>query len=116
MPEHTRFLRGIVQWVGYKQTSLPYHADARQNGRPKYSLRRQVRLALQATVSFSSMPLYIFALFGLILAAVSFLYGTYAVIARFLLNTTITGWTSLLVSVTFMGGLQLISLGLIGAY
>ena len=116
MPEHSRFLRGMVQWIGFKQISVPYHADAREAGVSKYSIRRQLRLGLLATVSFSSTPLYILAMFGFILAAASFLYGIYAIAARVIFNATVIGWASVLAGVMFIGGVQLISLGMLGVY
>ena len=73
MPERSRFLRGMVQWVGFEQTGVPYHAEGRESGKSKYSLRRQLQFALLATIAFSATPLYLVALVGFVLAALSFL-------------------------------------------
>ncbi len=116
MPERSRFLRGMVQWIGYEQTSIPYRADGREAGTSKYPLRRQLRFAMLATVAFSATPLYLVALLGFGLAGLSFLYGIYAIGAKVLADVPIEGWTSVLATVAFIGGVQLISLGVAGAY
>jgi glycosyltransferase involved in cell wall biosynthesis len=116
MPERSRFLRGMVQWLGFERASVGYRADAREAGTSKYSLRRLVRLGLRATVAFSATPLYLVALLGMLLAGVSFLYGLYAIGNKLLGNVPIEGWVSVLVAVTFTAGVQLICLGVAGAY
>ncbi len=116
MPERSRFLRGMVQWIGYEQTSVPYKATGREAGVSKYSLLRQLQFALLATVAFSAMPLYLVAVFGFVLAAASFVYGAFAIAAKLLANVQIEGWASVLTLVAFIGGVQLISLGVAGAY
>ena len=116
MPERSRFLRGMVYWVGFEQVQVAYHADPRTSGRSKYSVMRLLRFALLATVSFSAIPLYLVAIFGFLVAGLSFLYGLYAVAARLLANVPIAGWASVLAGVMFIGGLHLASLGLLGVY
>ncbi len=116
MPERSRFLRGMVQWIGFEQTSVVYHAAAREAGTSKYSLRRMLRLALLATIAFSSTPLYLVAAFGCLLALASFVYGAYAVAAKLFAHVPIAGWASMLAVMTFLGGVQLISLGVVGVY
>jgi glycosyltransferase involved in cell wall biosynthesis len=116
MPERSRFLRGMVQWVGYEQTSVPYSAAGREAGVSKYSLLRQLQFAILATVAFSATPLYLVAVFGFVLAAASFVYGAFAIVAKLLTDVPIEGWASVLTLVAFIGGVQLISLGVAGAY
>lgn len=116
LPERSRFLRGMVQWIGFRQTSVAYRANARREGASKYSVRRLVRLALRATVAFSASPLYFVAIVGFLLAGLSFAYGLYAILAKLLADVPIVGWVSVLTVATFLGGVQLISLGVVGAY
>jgi glycosyltransferase involved in cell wall biosynthesis len=116
MPERSRFLRGMVQWIGYSQTTVPYHADARKAGNSKFSASRLFRLALLATLAFSAAPLYLVAALGFALAALSFTYGLFAVILKLVADVPLIGWPSLLASVLFTAGMQLIAVGVIGAY
>jgi dolichol-phosphate mannosyltransferase len=115
MKERARFLRGLISWVGYKQDFIPYKANARLLGETKYSFLRMVSFAIDGITSFSSFPLRLSIYVGLIIAFFSFIYIIYAIGAR-LLSITIPGWTSVLVAVLFMGGVQLIFLGIIGEY
>jgi dolichol-phosphate mannosyltransferase len=116
MPERSRFLRGMVQWIGFHQIDVPYHAPRRSGGESKYSLRRQLRLATLATIAFSAVPLYLVAMLGALLAGASFLYGVYAIIVRLFFNVPIAGWSSVLALTAFVGGMQLMSIGIVGAY
>ena len=115
-PERARFWRGLVQWVGFDQTGVAYTAEARAAGESKYSVRRRLRFGLMATLSFSATPLYLVAGVGFFIAFLSFAYGTYAVVAKLLADIQILGWASLLAALAFLGGIQLISLGVVGAY
>lgn len=115
MKEHTRFLRGIISWVGYKQEFVSYNVEARAFGKTKYSFIRMFSFALDGITSFSAVPLRISTYMGMIIAFFSFVYIVYAVYLRFL-NKTVAGWTSVLVVVLFMGGVQLVFLGIIGEY
>lgn len=114
--ERSRFLRGLIGWVGFHQEFLPYRAAARQAGKTKYSFGKMFSFALDGITSFSAAPLRLAAYLGLLVASLSFLYLAYALYAHFLTDQTIEGWTSLLVVVLFLGGLQLIFLGVIGEY
>lgn len=114
--ENWLFIRGIVAWLGYRQVGIEYIAKARQAGTSKYSLRKMISFAIQGITSFSILPLRISIIMGLIISFCSFLYATYALLAKYYLNKAIQGWTSILVSVLFLGGVQLIFLGLIGEY
>jgi dolichol-phosphate mannosyltransferase len=116
MPERARFLRGMVSWLGYRQQGLHYQANPRLSGRSKYSLRKMIRLALTGVTSFSSTPLRVSAVLGFVTVRASTPYALWAVYARCLTDIAIPGWASLLVVVLFLGGVQLISLGVIGEY
>jgi glycosyltransferase involved in cell wall biosynthesis len=116
LPERTRFLRGMVDWIGFEHTVVSYEAPPRVAGKSKYNFRLLISFALNAILSFSSTPLYVVAVVGLVIATLSFLYGAFAVLAKLLADVSIAGWSSIVAGVSFLGGLQLISLGLVGAY
>jgi dolichol-phosphate mannosyltransferase len=114
--ERSRFMRGLVNWVGYSQTSVEFEADARYAGATKYSLKRMIQFALDGITSFSSFPLRISTYFGFLVSAMSFLYAAFAIYARLFTQIALPGWTSILVAVLFLGGVQLITIGLLGEY
>lgn len=115
MKERSRFLRGLISWVGYKQDFIPYKANARLLGETKYSFFRMFAFAIDGITSFSTFPLRLATYLGFFIAFLSFIYGLYAIYASFL-KITISGWASVLVTVLFMSGVQLIFLGIIGEY
>jgi polyisoprenyl-phosphate glycosyltransferase len=114
--ERSIFLRGIVNWLGYRQTAIRYKADARHSGESKYSFLRMLRFALHGITSFSSMPLYISALLGIIISLCSFLYAGMVIYMRLFTNRVVEGWTSVMVALLFLGGIHLITLGIQGIY
>jgi len=116
MNEHRLFLRGLVSWMGYRQIGMAYDAPARYAGKSKYSLIRMVRLAVDGITSFSSIPLYLSSIMGIIISMLSFIYAAYVIYSWLFTNRNIEGWTSLMVVVLFMGGIQLITLGILGTY
>ncbi len=113
--EQDVFLRGLVKWMGFKQASLIYEPAERFSGQTKYSYRKMMILALQGITSFSTKPLYAAIYIGFAFSILSLLYIPFAVYSYFT-NQTVSGWSSLIVTVTFLGGLQLIILGVIGLY
>jgi polyisoprenyl-phosphate glycosyltransferase len=114
--ERAVFLRGLVGWVGYRQTSIHYEAPARYSGDSKYSILRMLRFAVDGITSFSSIPLYISAFIGVMLSLLGFLYGAFALYARVFTGRVVEGWTSVIVTVLFLGGIHLITLGVHGIY
>ena len=110
------FIRGFIPWVGFHQYIIPYTPDPRFAGQSKYTLRKMLRLALNGITAFSVRPLRIATILGVIISGLAFLYAFYAVYAHFILKETVQGWTSVLLSVLIMGGLQLLTLGIIGEY
>lgn len=110
------FIRGFIPWVGFRQFVIPYTPDKRFAGQSKYTLRKMLRLALNGITAFSVKPLRIATFLGVIISGMAFLYAGYAVYAHFVLKETVQGWTSVLLSVLIMGGLQLLTLGIIGEY
>lgn len=113
--ERELFLRGIFSWIGYRSTTLSFDAPARQFGQTKYSFTSMLRLALKGTTSFSFKPLRIALLAGSIISLVGFAFAIFALIAYFNGNT-VRGWASLIIAVTFFGGVQLLAIGLMGEY
>lgn len=116
MPERHRFVRGLVAWVGYRQLALPYHRKKRAAGTSKYPLRKMLRFATDGILSFSSKPLQIATSMGTFAALLSLLGIVYALVLRLTTNVWVEGWTALMIAVLFLGGVQLISLGIIGEY
>lgn len=114
--ERSRFIRGLVSWVGFKQIGIDYTAAARFSGQSKYSIRQMMLLALAGIFSFSSFPLYLAAYFGLAAAALSFIYAVYVVYMRLFAEQVVSGWSSITFAILFLGGIQLIFIGIIGAY
>lgn len=118
MPERDRFLRGMVSWVGYRQVAVPYKREARFAGTTKYPLMKMVSFAIDAVVSFSFAPLRLAVWTGFGVIGLALLGIVYAVILRLFADPSqwVRGWASTLVAILFMGGVQLISLGIIGEY
>lgn len=116
MNESDIFLRGLSNWVGFKQTGIRFTAVQRASGESSYNLNKMMRFAFTGITAFSVKPLYLAAYLGFIFSAISILgYGIY-VIHSFIAHTEISGWASLIMTVVFFGGLQLIILGIIGIY
>ena len=116
MPERDRLLRGMVAWAGFRQEPVYYHRDARYAGETKYPLRRMLRLAVDGMVSFSVLPLRLATWLGFLAAALSVLGIGYALVLRLFTDTWITGWTALIIAILFMGGVQLVLIGVLGEY
>ena len=116
MPERNRFIRGMVSWIGLRQTSVQYVREERLSGETKYPLFKMIRFALTGLTSFSLVPLQLASLFGFLVSAISFLAGLYTIYLKIFTVQTIPGWTSLMIALLFLGGIQLITLGIIGEY
>lgn len=116
MPEQNKFLRGQIAWLGFKQTSVLYNRDSRKSGKTGYSIAKMFRFAMDGITGFSDTPLTFVTRLGFIMSFVSFLVILYAIYSHYILHITITGWTSLIITILFIGGIQLISVGIIGEY
>jgi polyisoprenyl-phosphate glycosyltransferase len=116
MPERTRFLRGMTSWVGFRQTGVGYHRDVRFAGESKYPLRKLLRLALDGITSFSTVPMQLVAWLGFMLVGFCLAVLVWTFYTRFFTAQAPQGWTSLLAVVLLLGGVQLLSLGIIGQY
>lgn len=116
LPEKNRFLRGLRCWVGFASIGVPYERDERFAGASKYTWRKLLRLAADGIVGFSTMPLKIAAYAGLLVAGFSFAGGIALLILKLTHGIALQGWTSLVLAIFFMGGVQLLMLGIVGEY
>lgn len=113
--EKDRFVRGLVSWIGFRQTGLSYHRDKRFAGETKYPYSKMIKFALDGLTSFSSVPLKLATWLGYATSILAFVYLV-SVLVQKMLGQTVQGWATIMVVVLFMGGVQLISLGIIGEY
>ncbi len=113
--EKDRFVRGLVSWIGFKQTGVVYNRDKREAGETKYPYRKMIRFALDGITSFSTVPLRIATWTGYGSALLAVLYLVYVFIMR-MLGHTVEGWATIMVAMLFLGSVQLICLGILGEY
>lgn len=118
MPERNRFLRGLRGWIGLKQIGLEYERDKRFAGEIKYTFSKLIKLAFDGFISFSYVPLRLASVMGLMISAISFLGILIIFYLSFFTSKTATvpGWASVIVTILFLGGVQLITIGIIGEY
>lgn len=117
LPEHNKFLRGLFSWVGFKQTPFEYERKERFAGKTKYPLKKMLKLASDGIISFSTKPLKAVGCLGIVSVVISILILLYAILSFiFNWNNLTAGWTSLMVTMTFLSGIILISLWMIGEY
>lgn len=109
------FLRGLVKWMGFTQSGIEYTPGIRTEGKTKYTIKRMIRFALQGITSFSIKPLYIAVYLGFLFSLVALLYLPY-VFYSYYFGHTISGWASLIATIAFFAGIQLMILGIIGIY
>lgn len=114
--ERHRFIRGLVSWVGFRQTGIGYDRQPRFAGETKYPLSKMIRFAVDGITAFSAVPLRLISYTGLFTAVAGFFCALYVLYLRLFTDRTIPGWTSLIVIVLILGGVQLIALGVIGEY
>lgn len=114
--ENNLFYRGIIPGLGFKQIGVEYIPNERFSGNTKYTFSKMVRFALTGITSSSAKPLYFSIYLGAFLALCSFIYGMYAIYISIFTKMAVTGWTSLIASILFIGGIQLIMLGIVGIY
>lgn len=116
MPERDRFLRGMVAWVGFRQVALPYARAPRAAGESKYPLIKMIRFAVDGVLSFSLAPLRFVITIGAWIVVLALLGIVYAVLNRLFSDQWVSGWTMLFIAIMFLGGVQLMVLGVIGEY
>lgn len=116
MPERNRYIGGMRAWAGFRQTGIEFDRDARFAGKPQMTFRRLINLALDGLFSFSNAPLRLAVYVGMIVAGISFLGAAYVIYEKLFTDKAILGWASTIVSITFIGGIILLTLGVIGEY
>lgn len=116
LPERNRFMKGLFAWVGFRSTGVPYVRAPRHSGETKLPWRRLWRLALDGITGFSTLPLRIWTYVGIAIALFAFAYGIIIILRTLIAGVDVPGYASLIVAVLFLGGIQLISLGVIGEY
>lgn len=115
MPEKNLYLRGLFSWMGFKQTTVSYTESKRIYGETKYSTKKMLQLASTGVTSSSIKPLRMALSIGVLFACFAFLYGIYAIVVM-VLGQTVSGWTSIIASIVFLAGIQLMVLGVMGEY
>jgi dolichol-phosphate mannosyltransferase len=113
--ENDRFVRGLVSWIGFRQIGVPYCREARFAGETKYPVKKMLKFAMDGITSFSTMPLRLASWLGYLASLVAFLY-LLSVFVQKALGYTVEGWATIMVAMLFLGGVQLICLGIIGEY
>jgi glycosyltransferase involved in cell wall biosynthesis len=116
MPERNRFMKGLFAWSGFRQAAVEYERAPRAVGKTKFRYWKLWTLALDGITSASTMPLRIWSYIGLVIAFLTLLYAVYVVVKTILFGSDVAGYPSLMVAILFFGGLQLISLGVLGEY
>ena len=116
MPEQNKFLRGQISWIGYRQTFVEYDRAERAGGETGYTYSKMLRLALNGITAFSDVPLKAATISGFVVSGIAFLVMLYTLYSRFVTHDYEAGWASLMVSILFLGGVQLIAVGIIGEY
>ncbi|MBE7941049.1 MULTISPECIES: glycosyltransferase family 2 protein [Ramlibacter] len=116
LPERNRFMKGLYAWVGFRAVPLPYVPEARVHGRSSFSFKRLLNLSLAGLTSFTTWPLRIVSVVGLLVALVGFLYGGFLIIQYLLWGNEVSGWTTIVVTLMLFLGLQMVFLGIIGEY
>ncbi len=116
MPEQQKYLRGQISWLGFNQSYVEYDRDQRYAGKTGYTYGKMIRFALDGITSFSDFPLKFATMAGFFVSGISFFLMLYALYSRFISKNYQPGWTSLMLTILFIGGIQLIGIGIIGEY
>jgi len=116
MPERTRYMKGILSWPGFTTAIVAYDRPARVSGAPRQRFRKLVRLGLDGIITFSSLPLRIWSVLGALMAAVAFAYMAWIVAKVLLFGRDVPGYASMMATILFVGGIQLLSVGILGEY
>jgi dolichol-phosphate mannosyltransferase len=116
MPERNKFLRGQIAWTGFNQTYITYNRDIRYSGNTKYSYSKMFRFAFDGITSFTNIPLKLATWLGFLVAGIAVFMFFYTIYIRLFSDDFVKGWPSLMVAVLFIGGVQLICIGILGEY
>ncbi|GAB6988831.1 glycosyltransferase family 2 protein [Paenibacillus pini] len=116
LPENNRYVRGLVSWVGFKQTAIQYVREGRFAGETKYPLKKMIKLSMDGITSFSTKPLKVAGIMGMIISIVGFVYLVFVLFERLFTDAALPGWSSLIAFQLFFGGCMLMFMGIIGEY
>jgi len=116
MPEKNKYLRGQISWIGFNQTYVEYERQQRQGGETGYTFQKMLRFALDGITGFSDLPLKIVTYFGFMVSIFAFFVMLYALYSRYIIKDYVPGWASLMIVILFIGGIQMIAIGIIGEY
>ena len=116
LPERSRFMKGLYAWVGYKSIGVPFQVEERRIGTSTFNFRRLTHLAIMGMVAFTELPLRIAAIIGLLISMISIVYGIYVAIRTLIFGVDLPGWATLVVAITFLNGMQLLAIGVLGEY
>lgn len=116
LPEKNRFIRGMVSWLGFKQIAIEYVRSERFAGETKYPLKKMIKFAKDGIIGFSTKPLRLITSLGLFSVILSLILLIYSLLVKLLGGNVEKGWTSIMVAITFFGGVQMLSLGVVGEY
>jgi len=114
--EREKFIRGLVSWLGFKQYAIRYNASQRFAGKAKYNIWKMIKFAYIGITSFSAVPLRIATVMGFLFSLLAFIYAGYVIYVWLFLKITVPGWTSVILAVLFIGGIQLLCVGILGEY
>ncbi len=116
MNERNRLTFGLIAWSGFRETQVPYHRPRRLVGASSWTLMKMLKAAVDTFASFSFLPIRAISLFGLLVSLLSFLFGFYVLINKVFFGTRVEGWTSVMLAVLLLGGVQLVMVGVLGEY
>ena len=114
--EVSRIVPTLLIWAGFRQTLVPYYREARRSGRSKWPLAKRVKAAIDIIVSFSYLPIRFMSYLGILISCIGFVYGAFLIVRRVFFGMGGSGWPSVMVAILFLGGVQLIMLGILGEY
>ena len=116
LPERNRFMKGLYAWVGFKSVAIPYEPAARAVGTTNYSMLKLIAFSIDGLTAFTTWPLRVASIAGMVMALISFIYGLFVVVEYLIYGNAVSGWTTIIVLLLFFVGIQLISLGILGEY
>lgn len=116
LPERGRFMKGLYSWVGFRSTAVSFQVQQREAGESSFTFRQLWRLAMTGLISFSDLPLRMWSVIGLVISGLSFVYALWVVLKTMLFGADTSGWPTIVVAIMFFGGVQLISVGVLGEY
>ena len=116
LPENQRFMKGLFAWIGFKTTTIEYTRTKRINGKSSFNIKKLWNFAIDGITSFSTAPLRVWLYIGTVISIISFLYGSFIIVKTLIFGRDIPGYASLLTTILFLGGIQLIGIGILGEY